>query len=270
LRLGRGREEARQAAPAPAPGDELSDGEQERLAHADDEDEEPAPAPASALAPGGAAAPQPLGAEGAAAPAAQAAGVAGAPPGPPAAAPRKRKPREPKGGFMGKPKARPAAPPCGAAVRRRMHPCYAPGVRHGRQPSLCVVPLLRALFLRPTGRSRHSPTRAARARQVSMDREKLKRSMERKRLFSEAEDEAMLRAWLRCAPHRVRVGAPLYGYDLSGWSTDPTLSLRPARWDPLTDAWGRHVLRWRPRLRCLWRSNLVQGRSWGVRGGPGF
>ncbi len=69
------------------------------------------------------------------------------------------------------------------------------------------MPLLRALFLRSSGRSRHSSTRAARARQVSMDREKLKRSMERKRLFSEAEDEAMLRAWLRCAPlpHRVWV-----------------------------------------------------------------
>ena len=100
-----------------------------------------------------------------------------------------------------------------SCARRRTHPCRAPCVRHGRQPSLCAMPLLLLLFLRPSGRSRQSSTRAARARLVSMDREKLKRSMERKRLFSEAEDEAMLRAWLRCAPlphrGRVRVVGPL-------------------------------------------------------------
>ena len=35
--------------------------------------------------------------------------------------------------------------------------------------------------------------------QVSNDPNKLKREMERKRLFTAAEDEIMLRAWLRCA-----------------------------------------------------------------------
>ncbi len=38
--------------------------------------------------------------------------------------------------------------------------------------------------------------------QVSNDPNKLKREMERKRLFTATEDEIMLRAWLRCALHQ--------------------------------------------------------------------
>lgn len=40
--------------------------------------------------------------------------------------------------------------------------------------------------------------------QVSNDPNKLKREMERKRLFTAMEDEIMLRAWLRCALHHFQ------------------------------------------------------------------